>query len=101
MLWQVAADFRFRIAGGHFETPPSAFMHPQSLEEVTGDFDPPAEAGLFRAFIRAKDVTTVIADPHQAQPWIPALDRIARPEAVGGILLYRVAADAPACKPSA
>jgi hypothetical protein len=98
MLWQAAADFRFQVDGGTIQTPPSAFMHPQSIELVSrGEPIPPEQYELLRAFIRAKHVTSVVADPRTARAWIPALDRLARPQAVGGILLYRVAANAPPC----
>jgi hypothetical protein len=35
-------------------------------------------------------VTAVIVDERQAKIWAPALDRIAKRQDVGGVLLYRV-----------
>jgi len=98
MLWQEENAFRFKMAGGHFQTPPSPFMHPQSLEQVTGAYPiPPSRAGLFRNFIRFWGVTSVVADPVGARPWLPALGRLAKPQRVGGILLYRVTPGAKPC----
>ena len=102
-LWQTSADFRFRLAGGRVQiTPPSPFMHPAGIENIS-QHEPPAanQAALYRAFIRAKGVDAVIADPVRARDDLPYLDRIATPLRVGGIVLYRVSPDSPPCRPGA
>ena len=38
----------------------------------------------------------MIVDKREAAIWTPALDRIAKPRDVGGVLLYRVGGSAPA-----
>ena len=45
---------------------------------------------FLRAYIREKHVTSVIVDEAQTRYWAAALDRIAAPHHVGGVLLYRV-----------
>jgi hypothetical protein len=102
-LWQTSADFRFRLAGGRVQiTPPSPFMHPAGIENIS-QHEPPApnQVALYRAFIGAKGVDAVIADPVRARDDLPYLDRIATPLRVGGIVLYRVSPDSPPCRPGA
>jgi hypothetical protein len=98
-LWQVGADYRFRMTGGRVQiTPPSPFMHPSTIEQVS-QHEPPApnETALYRAFIRAKGVEAVVADPVRARDDLRYLDPIAPPQRVGGIVLYRVAPTSPPC----
>jgi len=91
-LWQVASDFRFRMAGGRLQTsPPSAFLHPSGIAQISVGYPPvPNQAQLLEAYFAAKGVTAVVVDKRQAAIWAPALNRIARPLRVGGVLLYRV-----------
>ncbi len=102
MLWQVADDFRFRMAGGRItQQPPSPFMNPPSIEVITrGKSLTRGQAGLARAFIRAKGVTSVVADKELGRPWLPGLDLIAKRQDVGGVYLYRTSRGARPC-PSA
>ncbi len=92
MLWQEEDAFRFRMAGGRIQTsPPSPFLHPGSLAQISVGYLPVKnETQLFRAYIREKHVTTVVLDPKEASIWAPSLDRIVKPKLVGGVLLYRV-----------
>jgi hypothetical protein len=93
MLWQTKAGFRFRMAGGRITTsPPSSFLHPDELAQISVGYDPTKDqVALFRNYFRVKQVTSVLVDKRQASLWRPSLDRIAKPEDVGGIYLYRVA----------
>lgn len=102
-LWQVTDGFRFRMSGGRVQiTPPSVFMHPADIEKISQDEPVSAnQTALFRRFIREKQVEAVVVDPVRGRALVPALDRIAKPQSVGGILLYRVASTAPVCAPRA
>ncbi len=101
LLWQLEDGFRFRLAGGRLQTsPPSAFLHPASIAQISVGYPPVADQpALLRAYIAREGVTSVILDPSQAAIWGPSLDAIARPVHVGGIILYRVDGSSPACSP--
>jgi len=58
---------------------------------------PAAQVGKLRTVIREKAVTSVVVDRTQKRYWAAALDRIARPQYVGGVVLYRVAGAAARC----
>jgi hypothetical protein len=94
MLWQVAADFRFRMAGGRLQTSaPTSFLHPPSIARISIGDPPspgPGYVKLLRAYFAAKGVTSVLVDKSQAAIWTPPLDQIARRQDVGGVILYRV-----------
>jgi hypothetical protein len=102
MLWQVSAGFRFRLAGGRVQTsPPSKFLHPPSLAQISVGYLPvPNQSQLLEQYIKKEHVTAAIVDPRESAIWSPALDRIAKRENVGGIMLYRVAGSAPRPCPS-
>jgi hypothetical protein len=91
-LWQVADDFRFTMAGGYvLEHPPASFLTSHAIALIALGFPVPARQVRFlRSYIREKHVTTVIVDKSQARYWSAALNRIATPHTVGGVLLYRV-----------
>jgi hypothetical protein len=99
ILWQAANGFHFGLAGGRLTTsPPTTFMHPRSLQPISVGYLPgPNQTRLLRGYIDAKHVTNVIVDERQASIWGPALNRIAKPDNVGGVLLYRVSGAAQAC----
>jgi hypothetical protein len=94
MLWQVAADFRFRMAGGRLQTSaPTSFLHPPSIARISIGDPPspgPGYVKLLRAYFADKGVTSVLVDKSQAAIWTPPLDQIARRQDVGGVILYRV-----------
>ena len=98
ILWQAENGFRFRLAGGRLQTsPPSPFHHPPGIAQISVGYPPVAnQTELLRNYFRAKQVTGVIVDKREASIWAPALDRIAKPQDVGGVLLYRVGESAPA-----
>jgi hypothetical protein len=99
MLWQVVSHFRFRMAGGRIAPqPPASFLAPPDVAEVAGDNPLPAsEAPALAAFIKAKDVTTVVVDASLAPDWTGALDRIATPHPLGGVIVYHISDGSPSC----
>jgi hypothetical protein len=90
-LWQVQGDFRFTMSGGYVSTePPAAFQTPAGIRNIAvGGPVPPTDSASLRTYIRAKHVSTVVLDAATGQPWEGALRRLARPYAVGGVLVYR------------
>ncbi len=98
-LWQVAAGFRFTMAGGYvLERPPASVLDSHAAVIVgLGSSVPASQAGILRSYIRAKHVTSVVVDKSQARFWASALDTIAPRQDVGGVLLYHVAGDAASC----
>ena len=98
-LWQVERGFRFTMAGGYLSsTPPPSFMTPAQVEHIAlGAPVPPDQASSIRAYVRAKHVSAVVVDASQAGQWSAALDRIARPQRLGGVLLYRITGGETAC----
>ena len=91
-LWQVADDFRFTMAGGYVvEHPPASFLTSHAIAVIAlGLPVPPRQVQFLRSYIREKHVTSVIVDESQTRYWAAALNRIATPHNVGGVLLYRV-----------
>jgi len=98
-LWQVASGFRFTMAGGYVSlNPPPSFLAPAAVKRVAGGFAVAAgKASMLRTYIRLKHVTSVIVDKSQTRYWAAALDRIAAPHDVGGVLLYHLGGLPPGC----
>jgi len=90
MLWQAVSGFRYRLAGGRLQTsPPSAFLHPDTIAQISVGYPPvPDQTRLLRAYFQTEHVDYAILDKRQAAIWAPAIDRIAKPRDVGGVLLY-------------
>jgi hypothetical protein len=103
MLWQVARDFRFRMAGGRLQTsPPSPFHHPAATAQISVGYLPVRnQAQLLRAYTRRFDVSFGIVDARDARVWAPAFDRIAQRHPLGGVLLYPIGRSLPAECPAA
>jgi hypothetical protein len=100
MLWQVESDFRYRLAGGRLQTsPPSVFLHPDTIAQISVGYPPVRDqTQLLRAYFQKENVDYVIVDKRQAATWTPAIDRIARPHDVGGVLLYDISGRlSPSC----
>jgi hypothetical protein len=91
-LWQAVDAFRYRLAGGRLQTAaPTLFQHPPGIAQIaTGSLPVAGQAALLQSYFAAKHVSAVVVDPRQAAIWAPALDRIAQPVHVGGVILYRV-----------
>jgi hypothetical protein len=98
-LWQVADDFRFTMAGGYVvEHPPSSFLSSHAVALIALGFPVPAgQVRFLRSYIREKHVTSVIVDKGQTRYWAAALNRIATPHDVGGVLVYHVGKTGTRC----
>ncbi len=103
LLWQAEAGYRFRIAAGGMVAAvvPSAFGADQN-DFVTDEIPPQlssSDAPMVQSFIEAHDVSTVVVEETMAPFWEPALDRIATPRKLGGVLVYEVSPTPPSCTP--
>ena len=98
-LWQVKSGFGFTMAGGYvFSGPPEAFLTPPDVFSIaTGNH---GDAEALRTYITQKHVTTVVVDKRVSSSWAPALDRIAHPVDVDGVLVYRVRGTNRGCAPA-
>jgi len=99
MLWQAENGFRFRMAAGNIAArPPGAFLEPYWVELVAEGYPVPAsQTGELAFYIRAKQVTSVVVDAGEASLWSGALDRIATPHRLGGVILYHTARRSLSC----
>ncbi len=98
-LWQVESGFKFTMAGGYVASgPPSQFVTSDVVGRVAyGNPVPAEEAETLITYIRAKHVTSVIVDKSERRLWSGALNRIAAPRDIGGVLLYKVASPVRRC----
>jgi len=98
-LWQVLSGFRFAMTGGYVGAgPPASFLTSAQVAWIAaGNPVPPGRAQMLRIFIGQKGVTSVVVDRRQIRHWAAALDRIATPRHVGGVVLYRIAGSTPGC----
>lgn len=89
-LWQAESGFRFTMAGGYLSaTPPASFLAPPDVSRVARGLPVPAEqVQTLIDYVHAKHVTSVIVDKRRTKYWAAALDRVASPHDVGGVLLY-------------
>ena len=90
MLWQAAADFRFRQAGGYLRPdPPSEYAHDPAVEALHAG-TPPTVADL-RAFLARSGARAIVVDPAYLPAYTSTLDPLGiTPERVGGLLVYRL-----------
>jgi hypothetical protein len=104
MLWQAAAGFHFRMAGGYLNrvVPDGARAfpvvgrlgaeeRPRWLKVATG----------VREFAHAKGVTTVVVDATRPDPWRNVFAPFGAPLPVAGVLLYSLEKDRsppPGCR---
>jgi hypothetical protein len=98
LLWQVSADYRFRMtAGGTVSAVvPRAFAQ-DGFATQDWQLTAPGDVSEMRDFIEAHKVTTAVADPAMAPLWAPALNGIATPEPIGGVLVWQLSATPPSC----
>jgi hypothetical protein len=97
-LWQTAASFRFRMAGGRITpVPPPEFEHPAAIAQVASGQAYPDQRRIIPAYIRAKGVAAVILDERFDYKYRATLDSLAVGHDVGGIRLYNFARFAPGC----
>ena len=102
LVWQAKSGFWFRLAGGYImNTVPPAFRHPAAVAHVASN-DEPAQITLaeVRAFSRKASVSSIVLDAAQSRPWRKLLDRLSRPQAVGGVLIYRLDGNPPGSRPA-
>jgi hypothetical protein len=98
-IWQAADGFRFRMTGGYVATePPTSFLSSPAARLIAAGGAVPADhANTLREFIREKNVTSIVVDLRQTRYWEAALNRIAKPHKVGGVLLYYITDPARRC----
>jgi len=97
LIWQAESDFWFRLAGGYISPKvPDSFLHPAAVAHVT-TADNPAEVTLAGVLelARQKSVTAILVDARRSEPWRTLFRKVSRPEAVGGVLIYRVGGSLP------
>jgi hypothetical protein len=98
MLWQAEDNFRFDMAGGYVGPyVPASFMEPGLRYITIGSHLGPQQARIVRAFVAAKHVTTIVVDQDEAPFFSGALNKLATPETVGGVVLYNLAGALPSC----
>ena len=93
LIWQAKSGFWFRLAGGYImNTVPPFFRQPPAVASIASNQEP-ARITLadVRAFARKASVSSIILNAAQSRPWRRLLDRLGRPQAVGGVLIYRLA----------
>jgi hypothetical protein len=99
LLWQERRDFRFHLAIGDIGPDiPAGYLSPESVVPITGGtpLDAQNVAGL-RELIASKGITAIVADAPEASQWAGALDQIALPHQLGGVVVYRLGPTPPGC----
>jgi hypothetical protein len=86
-LWQVKTGFYFRMAGGYvFSGPPSSFLEPPEVASIaTGNV---GDRRMLDIYIRDKRVSTIVVDEAENEAWAGTLRGLARPQRVGGVVVY-------------
>ena len=96
MLWQAETGFRFKLAEGYVGALlPSDYV--ASLQSVPGRNPTlPPDPNAVRTYIVRRHVAIVVVDGAAPGPWPGVLAAAGlRPQAVGGVLLYRTAGGSP------
>ncbi|HEX4521595.1 MAG TPA: hypothetical protein VH063_18620 [Gaiellaceae bacterium] len=96
MIWQTKTGFWFRDAGGYISPfPPGGYTLTEGMFRVASEVSPPdVGTDSVLELVRLKHVTTIVLDARDAGLWAPVLRPFARPQTVGGALIYRLR-DAP------
>ena len=93
MLWQATTQIGFRMAGGYLGEngrDPQA-SDPLRATLLSNGPSTPGLPGRLFGFLTRHRVSVVVVDPQPPGPWPAALASLGlRPQAVGGILLYRI-----------
>jgi hypothetical protein len=99
MLWQAADGFRFRMTGGNIapKPPPSFTTTPAAAYMAQGGSLTAAQLPLLETFVREEGVTTIIVDRSMMNEWAGALDRLATPQLLGGVVVYHISDGSPSC----
>jgi hypothetical protein len=92
MMWQVRSGFWFRIAGGYISPyPPASYTWLQGMRDIATEKSPPdVGTNAVLQLVRANHVTAIVLDAKQQDLWGRFLSPFARPQAVGGTLIYRL-----------
>jgi hypothetical protein len=97
-IWQVRAGFRFDVAGGYISPfPPAPYGKSiVGIYKIASEASPPdVTANDVLALVNREHVSSIVlANDSLAWRWKPTLRHFARPQAVGGALIYRLR-DAP------
>jgi hypothetical protein len=99
LLWQAESGFRFRLAGGDIGPDiPASFLAPAAILPITGGSSlGPDQVDAVRAFAASKGVTSIVVDGSRVGSFSGALDPIAPPKRVGGVVVYRLERYPPPC----
>ena len=92
MMWQARTAFWFRDAGGYISPypPPSYTLLPGMFDVATEESPPEVNTGSVLVLVRVQHVTSIVLDAKQEDLWGRYLRPFARPQAVGGALIYRL-----------
>jgi hypothetical protein len=112
MLWQADAKFGLRMAEGYVSAvPPKTFQQPPAVSdlatfgETSGDY-----VAAIREYARLKHVTAILVEQGPVwdytggvagrfrlvpNPWRARLSGLAKPQEIGGLLLYRLDGSRP------
>jgi hypothetical protein len=89
MLWQAESGFRFRMPGGYIRPDiPDSFARFRAVRDMVYDVVPEGGVADVLALTRAKGVSAIILAERHSRAWRLLFCAIARPRAVGGVLLY-------------
>jgi hypothetical protein len=98
LLQQADRSFRWDMAGGDLGPAiPAPFLTQVALPIVGGGPLGADQAANLRQFLTQMHVTTVVVDADQADQWSAALDQIATPHRVDGVVLYHLQRFPPPC----
>jgi len=92
-LWQVERHFGFRLAGGwlgEWYIPPAFLATPGLTVATPGLRLGARQAQTIRSFVKAHHVTAIVVEERYAKVFAGALDRLAPPRQVGGVVLYEL-----------
>jgi hypothetical protein len=92
MLWQVRSGFWFENAGGYVTPfPPRGYTQLEGIYRIaTEEIPPDVTTKDVLQLVHLKHVTTIVLDASQEPLWGPVLRPLARPQSVGGTLIYRL-----------
>jgi hypothetical protein len=92
MLWQVSSNFWFDDAGGYISPfPPTGYTELNGIRRIALEGIPPeVTTNDVLQLVRLENVTSVVVDARARSLWAPVLRAFARPQVVGGALIYRL-----------
>jgi hypothetical protein len=105
LLWQAASDFRrgIKLADGDIAAPnipPSYTSSPGDTFITVGNQLDASQAANVKSYIATKGITSVVVAGYESDLFSGALNQIATPQSVGGVLLYHFAPFPPSCTAS-